>query len=230
MILDMAETESPALDGTEISPRETRHVATGLIVYGIVGVVLAIASIVALVIIDSRIGNVSDDVSVRIDTLESTIAATSASLSSAATSASGFSTTLGTTSEALTSASNVVGELSPVLQTLGRLGGLLGSAGDGFQAVGQNLADLGPSLQTLSSNLAKNQQELANTSETVQKLSGELDNVRKVLASGTIETRVSEGFGFLRAGLVAMTIWLALPAIAALFIGIWLRRAVAPST
>ena len=64
----------------------------------------------------------------------------------------------------------------------------------------------------------------------MQRLAGELDNVQQVLESGTIETRVSEGFGFLRAGLIAMTIWLALPAIAALFIGIWLRRAVAPST
>ena len=226
----MTETNPQTPDGTEISPKETRHVATGLIIYGAVGVVLAIASIVALVIIDSRIGSVSDDVTVRINTLESTISATSASLNSAAASASGFSTTFGTTSDALASASNVVSELSPVLQTLGRLGGLLGSAGDGFQAVGENLADLGPSLQTLSSNLARNQQELANTSETVQRLAGELDNVQQVLESGTIESRVSEGFGFLRAGLIAMTIWLALPAIAALFIGIWLRRAVAPST
>ncbi len=226
----MTDTNSPTPDGTEISPSETRHIATGLIVYGIVGVVLAIASIVALVVINSRIGNVSDDVTVRIDTLETTISATSASLNSAATSASGFSTTLGTTSEALASAGNVVGELSPAFVTLGRLGGLFGSAGDSFQAVGQNLADLGPSLQALSSNLARNQQQLADTSETVQRLAGELDKVQEVLESGTIENRVSEGFGFLRAGLIAMTVWLALPAIAALFIGIWLRRAVAPGT
>ena len=41
------EVPSPRPDGTEITPRESRRLATGLIVYGAIGTVLAIASIVA---------------------------------------------------------------------------------------------------------------------------------------------------------------------------------------
>jgi len=225
----MADMTAPVPDGTEISPKESRHLSTALIVYGVVGVLLAIASIIALIIVNGRIGNVSDNVTARIDRIERTLSATSDSLDSAATSALGFSNTLGTTSRALSSSSNVVGALSPVLVALGKLGPLLGSAGDKFESVGQSMSDLAPTLDELSTNLAQNQQQLENTSASAQRLADELDNVQVELQKGTIETRVSEGFNFLKAGLIAMTIWLALPAAAALFIGIWLRRAVAPA-
>lgn len=226
----MTDIASPTPDGTEITPKETRGLATGLIVYGAIGTVFAIGSIAALFVLNGRIGNVNSDVSTRVDTLERTISATSDSLASAATSASGFATTLGTTSTALKSASDVVGELSPVLETLGNLGSLFGSAGDKFVAVGNSLSDLSPSLATLSTNLQTNQQQLARTSATVTRLSNQLDEVQSTLEKGTIETRVDEGLGFLKAVLIAMTVWLALPTIAALFIGIWLRRAVTPTT
>jgi hypothetical protein len=218
---------TPHPDGTEITPRESRRLATGLIVYGSIGVLLAIASIVAMFVLDSRLGSVDDAVSGRVDTLQRTLKATSDSLDSAATSASGFSVTLGETSAALGSVSEVLAGLGPVLRSVGNIAGLLGQSG--FGQVGDSLADLAPELEAMSTNLVTNQAQLETTSTKVAALADQLDEVEAVLAEGIIEKRVDQGFGFLRAGIIALTIWIALPAAAALFIGIWLRRAVSPA-
>lgn len=44
------------------------------------------------------------------------------------------------------------------------------------------------------------------------------------LASGDVVTRVGQGFDFLRVAIIVMAVWLAVPAAAALLIGVWLSR------
>jgi hypothetical protein len=212
--------------GTEITPQESRRLSTGLIVYGTIGVLLTIAAIVAVFWLNSHFADVQDDLAVQVDQLEQTLQSTSDSIVAAADSADGFSGTLDASVPGLESASAVLGRVENVLTGL-----RIPFLGDQLQSVrdlGAELGTLAESLNDVAATLEPNTAQLAETTEAMRALASDLDDLRASLEDGLVERGADQGFNFFRAGIIALTIWLALPSLAALFAGIWLRRAVAP--
>lgn len=187
---------------------------------------------IAIALLWGHFNDVSNDVGIRVDALEETLEDTASSLDDTADAAAGFSRTLTRTGAGLDEASGVVERLSPLLVQIGNVDVLgfrpLAQIAPLFEDVGGRLGRLAPRLTAITEELTVNQGQLERTSESVRELSTQLRELQAQLASGFLETRVDQGFGFLKIGVIALTIWLALPSAAALLIGIWLRRAVAP--
>lgn len=187
---------------------------------------------IAIALLWGHFDDVSNDVGTRVDALEETLEDTATSLDDTADAAAGFSQTLTRTGAGLDEASGVVERLSPLLVQIGNVDVLgfrpLAQIAPLFEDVGGRLGRLAPRLTAITEELTVNQGQLERTSESVRELSTQLRELQAQLASGFLETRVDQGFGFLKIGVIALTIWLALPSAAALLIGIWLRRAVAP--
>jgi hypothetical protein len=223
----------PTARGTDISPGESRRLSTGLIVYGAVGLALAIAAAVAVVLMSGRFDDVTTDVTARVDALETTLDKTAQSLDDTADSAEGFSGTLSRTGEGLVEAAALVERLGPLLVDVGNVNVLgfrpLAELAPLFEDVGDRLVGLAPRLDEIAGELVVNEAQLSGTSESVRALAVQVHAIEAQLATGFLEDRVDQGFDFLRIGIIALTIWFAVPAAAALFIGIWLRRAVAPA-
>ncbi len=219
-------------DGTEITPTESRRLATGLIVYGAVGIALAIAMIVAVVLLRGSFGDVQSDVSAQVDQLETTIGKTSDSLTATADSLDGFTVTFDRTSSGLVQVSGVVDDLAGVIAELGTvfdaIRPLLGSV-PALGEVADKLRNLVPTLTSVTDALSRNEPQLERTADSLRDLAAQLDEVERSLASGDVVERVGQGFEFLRIAIIVMAVWLAVPAAAALLIGVWLRRAVHPA-
>jgi hypothetical protein len=220
-----------AAAGTEITPAESRRLATGLIVYGALGIVLSLAAIVAVFWLDGSFGSVQDDVSAQVDQLETTIDKTAVSLRNTADSVDGFGTTFESTSTGLGEMGEVTTRLAAVVDDLATffatIRPFVGSV-PALDGVSEQLAGLEPNLTQIADDLTANRDQLDETTTSLRDLATQLDVVQATLVSGVIDQRVGQGFDFLRAAIIALTIWLALPAFAAFLIGIWLRRAVAP--
>jgi tetrahydromethanopterin S-methyltransferase subunit B len=218
-------------DGTEITPVESLRLANGLIAYGAIGIALAIGAIVAVFWLDGAFGETQRDVAAQVDQLEATIDQTATSLRDTADSVDGFRTTfestatgLGQMGEVTTRLAGVVDDLATFFATIKPFVGSVPA----LDGVSEQLVGLEPSLVRIAGDLTTNRDQLGETSASLRDLAAQLDEVETTLASGVIDERVGQGFDFLRAAIIALTIWLALPAIAAFLIGIWLRRAVAP--
>ncbi len=215
------------MPGTEITPRESRRLSTGLIVYGTVGVALSIAAVVAVFWLNGQFGDTRDELSVQVDQLEQTLQATSQSIVDAADTADGFAATLDDAAPGLASASRVIGRLQTTVTRVPSLP--FGSSAESLQSLASDLGALSVSLGGIASSLEPNSEQLTKTTAQLRTLAGEVDNLRVTLEDGLVERGADQGFNFLRAGIIALTIWLALPSVAALLIGIWLRRAVSPA-
>ena len=216
-----------ASDGTEITPRESRRLAAGLIVYGVVGLLLTIAAIVAVFWLNGQFSETRKDIGTQVDALERTLAATSTSLRAAADSADGFGRTLDQSMPGLESAAGVLGRVESALVAVGKLP--FGLAPDSVHELADELGTLSTTLSQIAGSLAPNSAQLGETTASLRALATEIDGLTATLEDGIVERGADQGFNFLRAGVIALTIWLALPSLAALLIGIWLRRAVAPA-
>ena len=221
----------PARDGTEITPRESRRLATALTAYGAIGIALSIAAILVAFWLDGAFGETQEDVTSQITQLEVTIDKTATSLRDTADSLDGFGTTFESTSTGLVQMGEVTTRLATVIDDLAAffatIEPLVGSV-PALDGVSDQLAGLEQSLETVAAGLAANRGQLGSAGASGRVLAAQLDEVETTLATGLIDERVGQGFDFLRAAIVALTVWFALPALAALLIGIWLRRAVAP--
>lgn len=220
-------------DGTEITSRESRRLSTGLIVYGVVGLAIAIAMIVAVLLLRGSFGDVQQDVSAQVDRLETTIGKTAVSLRATADSVDGFVGTFERTSAGLVQVSGVVDGLSGVIGDLAgvfdAIRPLLGSV-PALGNVAEQLGDLTPTIATITASMQRNEPQLERTADSLRDVAVQLDGVQRSLASGDLVTRVDEGFDFLRIAIIALAVWFAVPAVAALYVGISLRRAVSPAT
>jgi nitrogen fixation-related uncharacterized protein len=215
-----------ALAGSEITPRESGRLAVGLIVYGIVGLLLSIVAIVTVFWLNGQFDDTRGRLEVQVDALERTLAATSASLVEAADSADGFGQTLDESAPGLESAAAVMRRVESLLSTIGKLP--FGLAPDSIHELAGELGTLSSALDGIAGSLAPNSAQLEETTASLRALATEVDGLTATLEDGVVEKGVDQGFDFLRAGIIALTVWLALPSLAALLIGIWLRRAVAP--
>ena len=225
---------TPRPDGSGISPRETRRLATGLIAYGSVGIVLSIVSIVAVFWLNGHFDSVAEEVDVQVGQLEQTLGSTRRSLDQVAASADAFGATFETTAAGLAQAEAVVGNLSGFLDDLRNLAvfgiPVLRGSSSVLDSLSDELGELQPSLVTIGESLTVNATQLDRTSAALRELSSDLGGIQRTLEDGLVERGVGAGFRFLRVMIIALTVWLAVPAVAAFLIGIFLRRATAPAS
>jgi prefoldin subunit 5 len=218
----------------ERTQRQLKTLSNGLVVYGIVGIVLTVVLLGVSLTIGSRLESLSSRLSDRLDTISQTVERTAATLDRAASTSGSLSTTM---EQAVTTIGQVDTTLGEVVATVRELQSTastltifgqtpLTSLADRFGRVAGQVETLQAQIGTLGEDLATDRSGLSSLGTSMTDLASQLRQVSRVLSSGEIEDSLREIVSIIRWTLGLLAIWFAVPAVAALVAGIWLRRQV----
>lgn len=211
-----------------------RRLATGLIVYGLVGLVLAVIALIAVVWAGGRLMSVGDRVETQIAAVVETLDRTSVALADAGTSATSFSVTMERTPPVVRQTAQAIADVRTDLRAaenqfsqveiLGRRP--LGGVADAFGRMAANLDGLDERLGLIATDLESNRAALLANATSLGALGARLGLVADDLRGGVVE----DGFADLRssASILALVllVWMTIPGAGALWLGWWLRRSV----
>jgi len=212
--------------------RGLRRLSLGLIVYGGVGLVLALVGAFALSWVGGRVGAVADRTGEQVESIVSTLDQTAVVLSSMGTSATSFSGTLERTPPAVRQTAQSVANLrANLILVQGQLGAInilgtspLAGAANLFGQMALDLEGLDTRLAVIAADLDTNRAALLENSTALMALGTELDGVADDLRGGVIEESLADVQLILVVLSALLVVWAALPAAGALAMGLWLRR------
>jgi hypothetical protein len=220
------------------SRRALGKLSRGLIVYGIVGLVVAVIGLGVLLYVNSRIDAAGQRVETTVAEVTTSLDRTAKALHDASTTAQTFTVTLGRTEEAVSAAADtIIGvrtnleTLEGVLRAVNILGlSPLGPAGDAVGGIANAIEGLDSRLTTIGDSLATNGDSLAANATSLGRLGDSTDALAERLRSGVVEDSLADVHLVVVAMLLLFTLWAAVPAVGALAFGIWLRRELDRST
>jgi uncharacterized protein YukE len=209
-----------------------RLLASGLIAYGAIGIVIAVLGLLAMVWLSGRVGGFADRTGAQVTTIVETLDRTSTAMTQASTSATSFAGTLDRTAPAVRQVAQAIGDLRGNLRSiedqLGRVQ-LLGSRPFGdvagqFGQMATDLEGLDTQLGLIAGDLEGNRSALAANAESLASIGTRLTRIAAEVRDGT----VGDGLDELRIVVTLLSLllvaWVALPAFGALWLGWWLRR------
>jgi hypothetical protein len=211
-----------------------RRLATGLIVYGAIGVAIALLGLIALVWLSGRVGGLAERTGDQVTTIVETLDRTSTALSEASASATSFAGTLARTGPAVRQVAVAIGDLRgnfrAIEDQLGQVQ-ILGSQPFGnvagqFGQMATDLDGLDERLVVIADDLERNRAALAVNADSLAAIGTRLDRI----ATEARDKTAAAGLDDLRAVVTLLSlllvVWVALPAVGALWLGWWLRGAV----
>jgi hypothetical protein len=211
-----------------------RRLAAGLIVYGVIGLVLALVALIAVVWAGGRLDAVGGRVETQIAAVVETLDRTSLALADAGTSATSFSVTMERTPPVVRQTAQAIADVRTdlraaenqfsQLQILGQRP--LANVADSFGRMAANLDGLDERLSLIATDLESNRGALLANATSLSALGARLGLVADDLRGGVVEA----GFADLRSSAtvlaIVLLIWMTIPAAGALWLGWWLRREV----
>jgi hypothetical protein len=212
-----------------------RRLATGLIAYGAIGIAIAVVGLIALVWLSARVGGLAERTGNQATTIVETLDRTSTALSEASSSATSFAGTLARTGPAVRQVAVAIVDLRANFRTiqdqLGRVQILgsqpLGNVAGQFGQMAADLDGLDEQLVLIADDVERNRAALAVNAESLSAIGTRLDRI----ATEARDETVVAGFDDLRAVVTLLSllllVWVALPAVGALWLGWWLRRELA---
>jgi hypothetical protein len=209
-----------------------RRLTTALLAYGIVGLILAVAGLIALAWVGGRVAGVTDRVQTQVGDVIDVLDRTSQALRDAASSATSFSATLERTPPAVRQTAQAIADLRGNLRAIedqfGRIDILgsrpLGNVAGQFGQMATDLDGLDTRLGTIAADLEGNRDALHTNSTSLTALADRLAGVAAD-ARGSVD---DNGVGDLPVIIVVLGMllvgWTAVPSVGALWFGLWLRR------
>jgi hypothetical protein len=209
-----------------------RRLRTGLLVYGTVGLLLALVGLAALVWVNGRMSALAARVDVEVGQLADAIESSATALKDAGASASSFTTTLERTPPSVRQAAVTVRNLRPSLRDLeAQLSAIniLGSQPFGraaalFGTMATDLEGLDTQLDLIATDLEGNRGALVANAQSLDALGARLAAQAARLRSGMVHDGLEDVRALLLLALIAFLAWTAVPAVGALALGWWLRR------
>lgn len=215
-----------------------RRLSDGLIVFGAVGIIVALLGLVALAWASGRVSAVATSVDVEVGQMTVTLDRTADALHDAGSLAGSFSVTLERTPPTVRQAAVTIRNLRPNLEQIGvQLASIniLGSApltGPArlFNEMAAGLKDLDTGLEQVASDLETDRGALLANARSLTAAGDQA----KVLADRVRAGFIQDGLDDLRTVLwitiIVLVGWAAVPAIGALVLGLWLRRTLATTS
>ena len=218
--------------------RQLKTVSSGLVIYGIVGIVLTVVLLGISFSVGSRLDDLTVRLTTRLDTISETVDKTATTLEHASSTSGSVTATIDQGASTIGKIDATLGEvvgavraLQTAASTLSIFGQTpLSSIADRFGTIATQLESLKAQVSTLSGNLGNNESTLGALGTSMTDLVGQLHQVSDVLRSGEIEDSLREIVSIIRWSLSLLAIWFAVPAIAALAFGVWIRRQLRPGT
>lgn len=202
-----------------------RGIGVGLILYGIVGLVIIAVALLVTVGAFARLDSLSDSV-------EGPLRSTSRTVGDASGAFGRFAVSLAEAQRSSDDAARLAGEAATTLE--GLAGSIditifgsrpFGEAAEGFREVSEQLTALGTDLDAVSRSLGSNIVDVQRAGANLRNLRGEIDGL--LAAFDRVNADQPSSTGGVRAAslaLYALLLWLAIPAIASLILGVVVLR------
>ena len=211
------------------------RLASGLIAYGVVGLVLALIAAVALVWAGGRFSALGGRVEAQIATIADTLERTADVLGDASASATSFAVTLERTPPIVRQVATAIGGVEDDLREIAdqlaqiQLVGRQPLAGTAQRVtdLAANLDGLDTRLGLVASDLEGNRDALLANADSLGALSQQLTVVAGELRSGSVQEALADIRAVLIVFGLILLVWIVLPSAGALALGWWLRREVA---
>jgi ABC-type transporter Mla subunit MlaD len=209
-----------------------RTLSRGLMVYGVIGLLLALVGLVAAVSVNGYLTTMNDQLDGQIATASKTIDSASAALTEAASTASSAASTLDATSTALTNLHGATTSLASAFRSLEQttasvsILGLtpLASVSSFFGDAATQLETASSQVGTVGTSLHDNHDALTKASAAASDLATSMNGLKASLESGTIQSSIDQLRLAFITTLLVVVLFFAFPAIAALIAGWRLRR------
>jgi hypothetical protein len=209
-----------------------RRLSRALIVYGVVGVILAVAGLASLAWAGARLGAFGGGADAEMTKLTTTVRSAATALRDASDSARSFTSSLDQTEPAVRRSAEAIRQIRPRLAALQQqadsidiLGARpLGSLGELFGQISTQLDGLDTQLDTVGDSLTADQGALRKNADSLGAVATSLDEVARDLADTSIESGIADMRTVLMIGLLLLVLWTAIPGVGALALGLWMRR------
>jgi hypothetical protein len=225
---------------TGTAPRDLRpafrRLGTGLLIYGAIGLTLAILGLLALLYAGNRIGGLADRTTQQVETVIATLEDTSTVLIDAGSTAGSFAVTLERTPPTVRQAATTIGNLQSQLRRVSSqldVFSILGSnplsgVSSLFGDLATDLEGLDTRLELIARDLEDNRDKLVTNSQSLNALGVRLQLVADDLREGVIQDSLADVQLIVTVLAFLFVVWTAVPAVGALFLGRWLRTELAP--
>jgi len=209
-----------------------RRLSTGLLVYAVIGLILAVLGLIAMLYVGNRVGGLAESTGQRIETAIGTVEDTATVLKDAGATALSFANTLERTPPTVRQAAQTIEGVRETMLTIQSqlsqftiLGSRpLGNVADQFGRIATDLEGLDPRLDLIATDLGDNRDKLLANAQSLTALGERLDSVADELASGFIQDGLDDVRVILTLLAFILVVWTAVPAVGALLLGTWLRR------
>jgi methyl-accepting chemotaxis protein len=212
-----------------------RRLSGGLLIYGAIGLIVAMLGLVALVWVGGRIDALAERAKVQVDAVIASLDETANLLTVTGATAGSFGGTLNATASTVSQAAETVRSVKPQLTDLEnqfRSINILGSqplsnAADVVAGINAGLEGLDARLDVVGASLLENQTSLDRNAAAMTSLGVRLGDLADRLDAG-IGT-VADVQAIITVTLLVFSAWTAVPAFGAIGLGLWLRRQVGPA-
>lgn len=212
-----------------------RRLSTGLIAYGLIGLIVAAVGIGALVWVNGRFSALRGEVETTVDQLVTTTERTARALHDASTTAQSFSVTLDSSAAAMPAVSGQIAGLRSDLAALeGQLRSVnifgttpLASAADAIGRVTAGMEGLDTQLSLIGVVLKANGDALAGNATSFDQLGDSTSALATRLGSGVVDESLDDVQLVIVVTLLVFVAGSVVPAVGALLLGIGLRRTLA---
>lgn len=209
-----------------------RRFSTGLVVYGIFGLVVAAIGLALLLYVGNRVGGLAERTTARVDSLIATLDRTATVLDDAGDTAVSFALTLERTPPAVRQAAETVGSLQEDLRSIQTELAAFSILGTNplsrvaaiFGDVASNIEGLDTRLEAIADSLDDNKAALLTNAESLRALGAQIQRVSDDLRTGVVSESLEDVQLILTVLFVLLVAWTAVPAIGALWMGWYLRR------
>jgi hypothetical protein len=212
-----------------------RRLGTGLIAYGLIGLVVAVVGLGGLLWVNDRFTTIRDEVDATLVKRGTTMRLAAQVLRDASTTAQSFTITLDQSARAVSSAAVTITEVradlasvEAQLRSFSILGASpLSDAADDIAGIASSMVGLDTRVALIADSLNGDRAALAADARSLAQLAESSD----VLAAGLDPDLIGDSLGdiqlIMSVTLLVLAIWLVVPALGALVLGIWLRRTLA---
>lgn len=216
--------------------RGLRRLGTGLIAYGLIGLVVAAIGLGGLVLVNGRFTTIRTEVDATLVQRATTMRLAATVLHDASTTAQSFTVTLDQSALAVSSAAATIVEVRADLDSVeGQLRSfnVLGTTplADAAEDVGRiraSIEGLDTRLSLIADSLHGDRLALGTMATSLGQLAESADDLAKRLDSEAIGDSLGDIQRIMSITLLVLTLWVVVPAGGALALGIWLRRTLVP--
>ena len=211
------------------------RLASGLIAYGVIGLVLAVIAALALIWAAGRFSALGGRVETQVANIADTLDRTADVLLDASTSATSFAVTLERTPPIVRQVATALGDVETDLREISdQLGQIsivgrqpLAGTAERVATLAGNLDGMDTRLGLVASDLEGNRDALIANAESLGALSQQLSTVADELRAGGVQEALADIRAVLIVFGLVLLVWIILPSAGALALGWWLRGEVA---